>query len=58
MRPEGAMRFPHIKSMKRTFDLFKSVGLNEQHLEKYTLSNPNNLLYYNGNSIPTFLSLR
>ena len=44
----GAMRFPQIDSMKRTFDLFKLVGLDEKHWEKYILSHENNVLFYNG----------
>ncbi|KAF9473297.1 hypothetical protein BDN70DRAFT_817464 [Pholiota conissans] len=42
----GAMRFPEIPFMKRVFDLFEELQLNDLFVD-YKLSGPNNLQYFN-----------
>ena len=43
----GAMRFPDNEANKRTFELFKELGL-ESKLTKYVMGRDNNIRYYNG----------
>jgi hypothetical protein len=43
----GAMRFPDIPFMKRTFKLIEDLGFNDK-LVDYVLSQDNNLNYFNG----------
>lgn len=42
----GAMRYPRIPFMTRTFDLFERIGISNLLID-YTLSDPKNLKYYN-----------
>ena len=43
----GAMRFPDNEANKKTFELFKELGL-ESKLVEYVLGRDNNIRYYNG----------
>lgn len=43
----GAMRFPNNEANKKTFELFKELGL-ESKLIKYVMGRDDNIRYYNG----------
>ena len=43
----GAMRFPDNEANKKTFELFKELGL-ESKLTEYVMGRDNNIRYYNG----------
>ena len=43
----GAMHFPDNEGNKKTFELFKELGL-ERKLTEYVMGRDNNIPYYNG----------